>query len=167
MTQMTGAMAGRQIFPDSLVEGQQPDGVALEVEKISERGSERVGVLRLGPAERAVGHRAAVIDEQTATQISLVLKLFNEVPVGAGVEAPVQVTWVVAGRVLAILGELHREAVIRTAMHPVPESLDDHPRAQLQVLDGHQRLRVDQRTGSPTARRRSGFKPGRWRIHQG
>src|SRR5438477_182268 len=62
MAQVADAMTGRQEFPDLFVEREQSDGIALLVEEKSEGGGERVRVLRLGVADRAVGHRTAVID---------------------------------------------------------------------------------------------------------
>src|SRR6185369_2850913 len=56
MAQMAGAMAGRQIIAQGLVEGQQANGVALQVKEISKGGSQGGRVLRLGEAERAKSH---------------------------------------------------------------------------------------------------------------
>src|SRR5437773_4604437 len=122
VAQVTGTIACRQVFADSLVEGQQPDRVALQVEKVSQCRGKRVGVLSLGIGERTVGHRTAVIDQQVAAQIRLILEFLDEVTVGAGVEPPVQVTGIVAGGVLSILGKLDGETVVGAAVQAVPRS---------------------------------------------
>ena len=72
---MAGAIARGQIFADRFIEGQQAHGVALLREKVGERRGEGAGVVGLGVAARAEGHRAAVIDEQVAAQVRLVLEL--------------------------------------------------------------------------------------------
>src|SRR5260370_11514995 len=51
MAQMAGPMTRRKIGADFFIEGEEADGVALKVEKISERGGESAGVLGLGIAE--------------------------------------------------------------------------------------------------------------------
>ena len=145
MTQMAGAMAGRQIIAQVLVEGQQTDAVALQVKEVGESAGQSVSILRFGVGKRAVAHRAAVIDQQMAAKVGFVLKLFDIIAVSAGVEPPVQVARVVAGAVLAILGELDGEAVIRTGVEAVPESFHNDFGAQLEVFDGHQGERIDQR----------------------
>src|SRR5204863_2088773 len=131
--EMAGAMARGQVLADLLVKGEQTDGVALEVEEISQGRGESIGVLGFGVVERSVGHRPAVIDKQMAAQVGFVLKFLDEVPVAASVEAPVQVAGIVAGGILSVFCELDGETVIGTAVQPVPETLDDHPGAQFQV----------------------------------
>ena len=54
-----------------------------------------------------------------AAQVGLVLEAFEVVAVGAGEQPPVEIPRIVAGRVLAILAELDREAVIRAAVQPL------------------------------------------------
>jgi hypothetical protein len=77
------------------------------------------------PASR--NHGAAVIDQQMAAEVGFVLELFEIKAVGTGVETPVQVAGVLAGRVGPVFGELDGETVIRTAMQAAPETFDDNP----------------------------------------
>src|SRR5437867_672255 len=82
--QVAGAMAGGKIIADLFIEGEQADGVALEVEEIRESGGEGGGVLSFGVAERAVGHGPAEVGEQVAAEVGFVLEFFDEVTVAAG-----------------------------------------------------------------------------------
>src|SRR6266550_1321363 len=99
---MAGSMAGGQIFANPFVESQQPDRVTLQVEEISQGGRQRIGVLRLAVSERTVSHRTAVIDEQLAAEVGFVLELLDVVAIRTRVEPPIQITRVVAGRILPV-----------------------------------------------------------------
>src|SRR5207245_2315276 len=114
-------------------------------------------------ADRTVSHRTAIIDQQMTAQVGLVLEFLDEVTVRAGKEPPVEIARIVAGRVLAVLGELDGEPVIGAAMAPVPESFHHDTGAQFQIPDRHQRLRVDQ--GTRTLLERRDTRPGRSRGH--
>jgi len=139
--QMADPIARWEVFADLFVEGEQAHSVALLMQKVGERGGEGVGVLRFGPAKRAVIHRAAVVHEQVAAEVGFVLEFLDVVTVAAREEPPVEIARIVTGRILAILGELDGEPVIRTAMNAMPESLDHDAGAEFEVLDGHQGLR--------------------------
>lgn len=141
---MAGAVAGGEILADLVVEGQQADGVALLVEEEGERGGEGIRVGGLCDAARAEVHRATVVSEEVAAEVGFVLELLDEVAVAPGEEFPIEIARVVAGRVLAILGELDAKAVIRAAMNAAPKALDHNARPHLQTADGHERLRVNQ-----------------------
>ena len=84
-----------------------------------------------------------MVHKQVAAEIGFVLKFFQVVTVRARIQSPVEIARVVAGRVLAVFGELDLESVIRAAMQTVPKSLDDHARAKFEAADRHQRLRVN------------------------
>lgn len=118
---MAGAVAGGEILADLVVEGQQADGVALLVEEEGERGGEGIRVGGLCDAARAEVHRATVVSEEVAAEVGFVLELLDEVAVAPGEEFPIEIARVVAGRVLAILGELDAKAVIRAAMNAAPK----------------------------------------------
>src|SRR5262249_17303061 len=55
--------------------------------------------------------------------------------VGPAVDLPVNVLDIVAGNVLAVLGELDGEAVIRAAMHAGEVTFDQQARLQLEAAD--------------------------------
>src|SRR4051812_36395380 len=114
------------------------------MQKIRERCRERRRVMRLGITERAVVHRLALVDDELAAQIRFVLEFLDEVAVRAPEDFPIEITQIVTGRVLPVLGKLDREAVIRTTMNPVPKTFDDRARPQFETADGHQRLRLDE-----------------------
>src|ERR1700733_11272316 len=78
-----------------------------------------------------------------AAEIGFVLEFFQIETIRARIQTPVEIARVIAGRVLAIFGELDRETMIRTAMQTVPKSLDDHARAKFETANRHQSLRVN------------------------
>src|SRR5262245_22969591 len=78
-----------------------------------------------------------------AAQIRFVFESLDVITIAASKEFPIQVARVVAGRVLAILGELDGETVIRTAMETGEKAFDNRSGPQLQVLDAHQGRRIE------------------------
>src|SRR6266404_9318278 len=140
---MAFAMARGKVVADLFVKGKQANRIALQVEEVSERTRQRVSILIYGVRKRAVAHRAAVIDQEVAAQIGLILEFFDVKPIAAGVEAPIEVAQVVARTVLTILGELDGKAVVGAAVQSVPETFNNHFGAQLKVFDRHQSERID------------------------
>ncbi len=84
-----------------------------------------------------------VSSTQVADQVRLVLVLLEIELVGAAEHLPVDVPQVVAGRVLAMLGKLDREPVVRAAMHARDVPFDDPRRPQLQAFEFGQHSRVE------------------------
>src|SRR5216684_5156418 len=125
---MAVAMARRQIIAYAIVEADQSHGVALAVQEPGQRGGECAHIVRLGIIERAIMHRAALVHEQVAAEIGLVLESLEVVAVRARIQTPIQIARVIAWRVLAVFGEFDGEPVIRTTMQPLPKSLDHYPR---------------------------------------
>ena len=130
LAQVAGAIARGKIVTNGIIECQRADGIALLEQKIAERRCERVRVITLGVAQRAVAHRLTTIDEELAAQVRLVFKLLDVVAIAARVELPIDVTWIVTGRVLAIFCKLDGEAMIRTAMKAIPKALHHDARAE-------------------------------------
>src|SRR5262249_46007377 len=64
--------------------------------------------------------------------------------IGPSVQLPVDLAYVVAGIVAAVLGEIGAVAQVRRAVQPMHETLDDRARQQLDVGNPRQRLRVDE-----------------------
>ena len=117
---------GRQAVADLLVEGHQPDRVLLVDHQVAQRGGQADRVVELGQLLAVgVAHRAAQVHHQVAGDVRLGLELLDVVLVGLGVDQPVDVLGIVAGRVLAMLAELDREAVERAGVQPLQETLDD------------------------------------------
>jgi hypothetical protein len=142
--EVAGAVAGGDVVGDFLVEGDQADGVALHGEEVGERGGAGAGVFDLGVLQRAVAHGATQVDQEVAAEVGFFLEALDVVPVGAGVEAPVEVAGVVAGDVLAVLAEFDGEAVVGAAVEAGKEALDDDAGAELEALDPHEGLRVNE-----------------------
>src|SRR6185369_4823315 len=145
MAQVPGAMTRGEVLANLLVKGQQADRVALQIKEVRQRGRKRRRVLRLRISNRAVSHRATLIGQQMTTKVGLILKFFDEIPITPGKDSPIQVARIVVRGVLSILGKLRREPVIGASVNPVPESLDDHPRAQFKIANAHQHFWIDER----------------------
>lgn len=75
-----------------------------------------------------VVHRGTGIDEQVTLRIRVRSILLDEIAIGAAEQTPVEITQVVAGVVLTILGELGREAGKRRAMQTGHEAFDNRAR---------------------------------------
>src|SRR3954451_20470638 len=98
-----------------------------------------------------------------AAEVGLFLKALDEIPVAAGVQSPVEVAGIVAGRVLPVLAELDGKAVVRTAMQAGEKALYDDLRAKLKTADAHERRRVDEGRGCP-GRGFHGLTRRVWRV---
>ena len=102
-----------------LIESYKACGIALTQGEIGEGRSEGSGVLKLGegtfPPE---SHGAGVIDEQLNSEVCLVLKLFNVVPVCFGECPPVYVTYIITGSVEFMFAKLNGGASSQGPMDP-------------------------------------------------
>ena len=109
------------------VERDQADRVLLVDHQVAEGGGQADGVLELGQllAVRCTAIDARQVHDQVAGDVRLGLELLDVVLVGLGVDVPVEVLEVVAGDVLAVLGELDREALERAGVQAGQEALDD------------------------------------------
>jgi hypothetical protein len=117
-----------------LVEGQQTNAVALQIEEIGESAGKSVSILGLGIGEGTKTHRAAVINQEMASEIGLVLEFLDVIAIGSGVEPPIQISGVVAWCILAIFGKFDGKTVIRAAVESIPESFHHYLGPQLEVL---------------------------------
>ena len=124
--------------PDAARESRHADAVGLVEDEVGHRGGGGAGEVVLRPRPRAVSHRLAGIDQEPGDEVRLLLVLLQVEPLGAAEDLPVDVLDVVAGRVLAVLGELDGEAVPRTAMAAGQVPLHDLPGFELQAVDPRQ-----------------------------
>ena len=69
-----------------------------------------------GRLRTLVSHAGTHIQHQVADQVGLILVLLDIELVGAGKQLPVEVTGIVPGGVIAVLGEFHREATQRATV---------------------------------------------------
>ena len=111
--------AGADQRADFAVERDQAHAVLLMQHQVGQRRGRALGVFQLRHRRRValVAHALAGVQQQVADQVRLFLELLQVVLVGAAEDLPIEIAEVVAGRVLAVLGELDREAVERAAMH--------------------------------------------------
>ena len=80
--------------------------------------------------------------QQGADQVRLFFELLEVELVGAAENLPVEVPQVVAGCVLAVLGELDGEAVVGTAVYAGDVPFHDQPGTQLKPFQLSERLRI-------------------------
>ena len=131
-----GQRGGRpQVGPLVAVEDGQADRVPLLDQQRGERGGDGGGVGELGHRAAAVGHAGAGVEDDGAAEVGLLLVAFDGVPVGPGEGPPVEPFEVVAGGVLAVVGELDGEAVERAAVQAGDAALDDPLGAEAQRDD--------------------------------
>ena len=154
---MARAVTWSEVVGDPVLESDQPDRVALEREEVGDGGRRGAGVLTLAVIEGAIVHRPAGVQHDVAAQVRLVLEPLDVVAVGAGEEPPVEIAGVVPRRVLAVLAELDREAMVGAAVGALDETLDGCPGTELEALDAHQGTRVDERV-RPGGGRRGGTR---------
>jgi len=146
---------------DSVGVDDQAHAVALLERDVAEGGGEGGGVVELGPVAAAVGafgdagaggvgegaraevHGAGGVDEDEQVEVGFLLVLFELEFVGAAEDFPVEVTEVVAGDVLAVLGELDAEASEGRAVQAGGEALDDHAGAKLEAAEAGEGLGVE------------------------
>ena len=114
----------------------QADRVLLMDHQVAERRRQADGVLELGQLlPVGVGHRRAQVHDQVAGDVGLGLELLEVILVGLGVDVPVEVLEIVAGDVLAVLGELDGEALKRAGVQAGEEALDDELGPQIEPGD--------------------------------
>ena len=119
----------------------QPDGVRLLHDQVAEGGGQGAGGVVLGddgavrPLHRAHLHALAGVHHHPRDEVRFLLVLLQVVAFGAAVDLPVDVPDVVAGGVLAVLGELDGEPVPRASVPPGEVALDHLPGVEFQAVD--------------------------------
>ena len=128
----------RHVLDDVVVEGGEPDAVALPVDHVGQAGGEDAAVIQLRDAPAAEGHGLRDVQQAGEVGVGVRLVLLYIKPIGAPEQLPVHAPDVVPRRVAAVLGEIDGCAEVRQSVHPVDEPLDDHPRDQLEVADARE-----------------------------
>src|SRR5581483_9300715 len=77
-----------------------------------------------------VVHAGAAVEDERGLEVRLLLVLLDMVAVGAGIDLPVNVAYLIAGNVVAMLRELDAAAPVRAFVHPGDDALDDGAGAQ-------------------------------------
>ncbi len=134
-----------EALPDLLIERHQPHRVLLPDHQVTKGRRQADPVFKFRQLlSVSVPHRRREIHHEVARQIRLGLEFLDVKPVGLGVHVPVDVSNVVTGRVLAMLGEFHRETLERAGVQPRDEPLDNESCAQIQPrnLPDHLRLQI-------------------------
>ena len=71
---------------------------------------------KLAHFSRTIVHRRAAIQQNSRTQIALILKLLHVQPITPPVQPPIHKAQIIAPRIGTILGKLDRRPVVNTAM---------------------------------------------------
>ena len=102
---------------DGLVKQVQTHGVALTAHQLHERGGgidgekEFGGMLKVDLLPHGEAHARALVDDQLAAQVSLLLVALDKEFLRAAIEFPVDMTDGLASVVQAMFGELNRKTV--------------------------------------------------------
>jgi len=119
------AVRARETSAKSRIEDRDLHGVTLEENEVSKARGDGARVVQLGPVARSISHRFARIDEEVRDEVRLLLVLLDDVTIGAPEYFPVEMTSVVAGNVLAVLGKLDRETPVGRPVRPSHVAFDD------------------------------------------
>ena len=111
---MGGIAARRKFVNGFFTDDNQAGGVALMDDQIGEGRDQAFGEIKTAFPFVGETHRRAAIENEIGTEVCFRLKLLHVKAVGAREHAPVEPADVVAGRVVAILGELDAGAAMRT-----------------------------------------------------
>ena len=106
--------------------------------KYGERRGHSAGMLELRDGLPRIAHAPRRIDDEHRLEVRLFLIFLDVVAVGLAEGPPVDVADLVAGAVLAMLGELDREPLERALVQARHDSLDHQPREQLQPAEAGQ-----------------------------
>ena len=103
---------------DLAVECDEADSILLFDDDIADCGCDVLGVFELRKRDslRALLHRLTHIEQHLADEVGFLFKLFHEDSIGSTVNLPIDVPEIVAGCVLAMLGEFGCEPLKRAAM---------------------------------------------------
>ena len=103
--------------PNRFVKQVQTHGIALAAHQLHERGSgidgekEFVGMLKVDLLSHGEAHARALVDDQLAAQVGLLLVAFDEELLGAAIEFPVDMTDGLACIIKAMFGKLNRKTM--------------------------------------------------------
>ena len=126
------APAHGQLARDAVRPGNDAHAIVIEQRKVGERGGDAAREVELrGFAE---AHRCTRIDEQVHGQVGLFLEQTQDEAIEPQVDAPVEVTGVVARRVGPIVAEHHAAAGAPRPVHPAQMPRHRPARRETQVL---------------------------------
>ena len=119
----------------------EAESIALPVKELNKHGGgidgkgKFIGMVNITVVLRWEEHGTALVDENLTTEVGFLLELLYVEAVGAPIKMPVDVLGTLTIVVLAVVGELNREAVIRTLMLTCDETLDNLPRTPLEMVE--------------------------------
>src|SRR4030095_9445693 len=123
--QVARTLARRDAVAHGRVEGHEAGRVVLQASQVRQARGGETAVFQLGDlAAVAERHGAGPVEQQVAAEGGLFFVLLDVELVAPPQHAPVDVPRVHAGRVLAVFGELDREAALRAAVHAGKVALD-------------------------------------------
>ena len=143
VSQLRAFGARGQAGADLGVEGNQAHGILLVNHQVTQRRRQTDPIVELGQLLLVrESHRATEVHRQIARDVGFRFELLDVILVRLGVHQPIDILGIVAGGVLAMLTELHRESVKRTRMQPLQKAFDDKLGAQVQAGRSAERLRA-------------------------
>ena len=132
---VVAAAARGHVAFDAVGEDHAADAVVVGDSREGQHRRQLGGVVALAQVARAEILRARDVDQQQQREVALLDELLHVRRAHAGGDVPVDRAHLVAGRVLAHLGELHAAALEDRVVRPADPRLEDHPRADLDAPD--------------------------------
>jgi len=148
LCQHVGQMAlpepGGKHRADLRIEYHQSGGIALAHHEICEARGYAASIFELAHPVRIglVSHRCGSVQQDVAGEVRLLFELLHIVAVALAEDFPVDVLDVVAGRILAVLGELHGKSAERTSVETQYETLYNGLRQKLHVVDVGENIEI-------------------------
>ncbi len=138
---------------DFLIKDGKPRGILLVEGNVGKRRGDGGGMVEFPPASlvvrlpalglfAGVGHRFGGIDEKHDLKVGFFLILFDEVPISAAKNFPVDISGVIALNVLPMLGKFDGKTLVRRPVHPRDESFNNQSRADIQRCNLGERFRL-------------------------
>ncbi len=137
---VVAAPARRHVALDAVGEDDAADAVVVRDGREREHRGQLGCVLALAQVPRAELLGARHVDDEQEREVALLDELLHVRRAHAGGDVPVDRADLVAGSVLAHLGELHPAALEDGVVRPADPRLEDHLRADLDPPDAAERL---------------------------
>ncbi len=118
---------------------------------MGERCRHEAGVIELGDLTAGVAHGRRHVEGNHHVGVGFRLEGFDVDAIGAGEDAPVHLSHVVPRRVLAVLGEVRRDAEVNGFVQAADETVHHRAGDEIQVVDPREHVGIEKlrRRGAP------------------
>ena len=124
--------AGSYLF----VKGYQSNRVLLHQHQIGQSSRQANAIVELGQLlSIGVVHRLAQVHHNVAGDVGFRLVFFDVIPLGLRVRLPIDILGIVTMRIKPMFTEFGGESVVRTRVHPLQESANNHLGTEIESFD--------------------------------